>query len=163
MKRILDIESAISLSKRLRKQGKKIILAGGCFDVLHLGHIKFLEAAKKIGGVLFVFVESDETVGKIKGKNRPINNQETRAQVLSSIRAVDFVLLIPPLKTNEQYDKLVVSLHPTLIATTKGSGQIKHNKRQAKLVGAKVIEVIGQIPEESTSKIAGIISQENQL
>ena len=64
------------------------MLVGGCFDVLHLGHIKFLQAAKKIGDILFVFVESDENVKKIKGEARPINNQTERARsfVLDTLR-----------------------------------------------------------------------------
>lgn len=163
MKRILSVDEAIKLSKKLQNKGETIILAGGCFDVLHLGHIKFLEAAKKLKGILFVFIESDQAVKKIKGKNRPINNQEERAKVLSSIRSVDYVIKIPFLKTNDEYDKLVMKLKPSIIATTKASMQVKHNLRQAKLIGAKVLEVIGTIPDKSTSKIAKIISDENQL
>ena len=60
MSRIINIKQAIALSKKLKSAGKAIVLTGGCFDVLHLGHIKFLEAAKKRGDYLFVFIESDE-------------------------------------------------------------------------------------------------------
>jgi len=163
MKRIIDIEQAIKLSKRFKKAGKIVILAGGCFDVLHLGHIKFLEAAKKTGGVLFVLVESDENVRKIKGEQRPINNQDERTQVLQSIRFVDYVIKTPFLKDDVDYDKLVIRLNPSIIAITKGSSALEHNKRQAKKTGAQLVQVIGHIPQHSTTKIAQIILDENKL
>lgn len=162
MSKIIDIEKAIKLSKKFRKTGKTVVLAGGCFDVLHLGHIKFLEAAKKQGDALFVFVESDEKVRKIKKENRPINNQNDRAQVLSSIRFVDYVIPIPYFD-NAGYDKLVNSLKPSVIAVTKTSEAVKHAKRQAKEAGAKVAQVLGLILDQSTTKIAKIISEENKL
>jgi rfaE bifunctional protein nucleotidyltransferase chain/domain len=163
MNRIITIEQAIKLSRRFRKEGKTVILTGGCFDVIHLGHIKFLEAAKRTGNILFVMLESDENVRKIKDKQRPIHNQNERAQVLQGIRFVDYVIKIPNLSENADYDKLVIRLNPTIIAITKGSSAIEHTKRQAKLIDAKVLEVIGHIPAHSTTKIAQIILDENKL
>jgi len=163
MKRILSVNEAIKIINTLKRNRQTIVLAGGCFDILHLGHVKFLETAKQNGEVLFVFVESDKAVRKIKGKGRPINTQQERAQVLSSIRAVDYVVKIPFLKTNKEYDNLVVKLQPSILAAVKGSGQMEHNLRQAKLTGAKIFEIIEKIPNRSTSKIAGIIIKENQL
>jgi rfaE bifunctional protein nucleotidyltransferase chain/domain len=162
MSKIIDVGKAIKLSKKFRKEDKTVVLAGGCFDVLHLGHIKFLEAAKKQGDVLFVFLESDEKVRKIKKANRPINSQTARAEVLSSIRFVDYVIPVPYFD-NAGYDKLVRSLEPSVIAVTRESEAIKHAKRQAEKIGAEVSEVIGQIPDQSTSKIAKIIAEENKL
>ncbi len=162
MSRIINIKEAIELSKKTRKTGKIIVLTGGCFDVLHLGHVKFLEAAKKQGDTLFVFVESDEAVRRIKTKDRPINNQDVRAEVLSSIRFVDYVIKIPYFD-NGGYDNLISSLKPSVIAVTKDSEAIKHAKRQAGKIGALVSEVIGRIPDQSTTKIAKIISDENRL
>jgi FAD synthetase len=163
MTRIIDIEEAIRLSKKIRKTGKRIVLTGGCFDVLHLGHIKFLESAKKQGDILFVFVESDEKVKEIKKENRPINNQNDRADVLSSIRFIDYIIKIPFFANNNEYDKLVTYLKPSVIAVTKTSEVVKHAKRQAEKIGARVAQVIGRIPDQSTTKIAQIISEENKL
>ena len=162
MSRIINIKEAIELSKKIRKTGKIVVLTGGCFDVLHLGHVKFLEAAKKQGDTLFVFVESDEAVRRTKTKDRPINNQDVRAEVLSSIRFVDYVIKIPYFD-NGGYDNLISSLKPSVIAVTKDSEAIKHAKRQAGKIGALVSEVIGRIPDQSTTKIAKIISDENRL
>jgi rfaE bifunctional protein nucleotidyltransferase chain/domain len=163
MNNIIDIEKAIKLSKKIRKTGKTIVLTGGCFDVLHLGHIKFLELAKKQGDILFVFLESDEKVKEIKKENRPINNQNERAEVLSSIRFVNYVIKIPFFTNNDEYDKLVTYLKPSVIAVTKESEAVKHAKRQAKKIGAQVAQVLGRIPDQSTTKIAKIISDENKL
>jgi bifunctional ADP-heptose synthase (sugar kinase/adenylyltransferase) len=107
-------------------------------------------------------VESDEKVRKIKKANRPINSQLTRAEVLSSIRFVDYVIKIPYFD-NAEYDKLVTNLNPSIIAVTKGSEAIKYTKRQAEMISARILEVIGQIPDQSTSKIAKIIADENTL
>src|ERR1035437_9899852 len=136
MNRIIDVEKAVKLSRRFKKEGKTVILTGGCFDILHLGHIKFLEAAKKTGNILFVFVESDENVKRIKGDQRPIHNQDERAQVLEALRFIDYVVKIPFLKENADYDKLILRLAPSIIAVTKESSAVEHNKRQAKLINA---------------------------
>jgi len=163
MSNIIDINKASFMSRKLKSAGKTIVLTGGCFDVLHLGHIKFLEAAKKNGDVLFVFVESDQNVQKTKGKDRPINNQDDRAQVLASIRFVDYVIKLPFMKNNNDYDAFTANIEPLIIAVTRGSEALLHAKRQARMVGARLIEVIGRIPEKSTTKIAKIISDENKL
>lgn len=163
MNRIISTEKAIKISKKLKRGGKRIILAGGVFDILHIGHIKFLEAAKKRGDILFILLESDRNVEKFKGKDRPINNQGERAMVLSSLRPVDFVIILGEMKTNSDYDKLIINLKPDIIATTKKSQQIIHNRRQAKLVDAELALVINRISNKSTTRLANIISQENEL
>lgn len=163
MNRIINTEKAIKISKKLKREGKKLVLAGGCFDILHVGHIKFLTAAKKKGDILFILLESDKNVEKFKGKNRPINNQAERAMVLSSLRFVDYVIILGEMKTNSDYDKLIVNLKPDIIATTKKSQQIIHNARQAKLIDAELALVINRISNKSTTRLAGIISQENEL
>jgi FAD synthetase len=163
MNSIIDIETAAKLSQEMKKDGKTLVLTGGCFDVLHLGHIKFLEAARKRGDILFVFVESDQNVQKTKGKNRPINNQDERVEVLSSIRFIDYVIKMPFMKENSDYDKFITRISPSIIAVTRGSEVIKHAKRQAEMINSKLIEVIGRIPEKSTTTIAKIISDENKL
>jgi len=163
MKRIVNTEQAIKISKKLKREGKKLVLTGGCFDILHVGHIKFLTAAKKRGDVLFILLESDKNVEKFKGKNRPINSQEERATVLSSLRPVDYVIILEEMRTNSDYDKLIINLKPDIIATTKKNQQISHNIRQAKLVDAELALVINRISNKSTTRLANIISQENEL
>ena len=163
MNRIIDTKKAIKISKKLKREGKKIILAGGCFDILHIGHIRFLEQAKKRGDVLFILLENDKSVKKIKGDDRPINAQEERAVVLSSLKPVDYVVNLSEMNSNSDYDKLIINLKPDVIATTKKSKQVIHNIRQAKLVDAELALVVNRISNRSTTRLAELIAKNNEL
>ncbi len=77
----------------LRKRHRKIVFTNGCFDILHSGHIKYLESAKKKGDVLIVGINSDISVKKIKGESRPIFGQRDRAYILSALKVVDYVVI----------------------------------------------------------------------
>jgi len=153
MNQIIKPKEAIIISEKLRRRGDKIILTGGCFDIIHVGHIKFLENSKKLGGKLFVLLESDEKVRKLKGKNRPLNSQIERAYVLQAIKYTDYIVLLPNMKNNDAYDKLISKLMPSVIATVKNDPMIKHKKRQAKLVGAKISYVMSRIKNKSTTQL----------
>lgn len=76
---------------RLRRRGKKIVFTNGCFDILHYGHVKYLEKAGRKGDVLVVGVNSDASVRRLKGPSRPVNSQRWRAAVLAALQSVDFV------------------------------------------------------------------------
>lgn len=78
-----------------RREKKKIVLANGCFDLFHVGHIRYLEGAKGLGDILIVGINSDEQVRKLKGENRPFMPEDERAEVVSAIRFVDFVTIFP--------------------------------------------------------------------
>mmetsp|Transcript_15760 Transcript_15760/g.21905 ORF Transcript_15760/g.21905 Transcript_15760/m.21905 type:complete len:142 (+) Transcript_15760:1063-1488(+) len=72
---------------------KTIVFTNGCFDILHAGHVKFLETARSFGDVLVLGLNSDDSVSRLKGPDRPINNEDDRALILASLRAVDYVIL----------------------------------------------------------------------
>ena len=127
---------------------------------LHVAHVKFLEEAKKQGDALFVLLESDDNVRKLKVKNRPINNQKNRAIVLSSMTYVDHIVMLPNLKTNDQYDHIVTQIQPSIIATTANDPSIAHKIRQAKQVNGKVVNVLQRIYDQSTSRLARLINQD---
>ncbi len=78
---------------KLREQGKRIVLANGCFDTLHVGHIRYLSAAKREGDVLIVAVNADSSVRALKGAGRPVLDEQSRARLVGALRDVDFVLL----------------------------------------------------------------------
>jgi D-glycero-beta-D-manno-heptose 1-phosphate adenylyltransferase len=84
------VRSAVA---ELREQGKRIVLANGCFDTLHVGHIRYLSGAKREGDVLIVAVNADSSVRALKGAGRPVLDEQSRAQLVGSLRDVDFVLL----------------------------------------------------------------------
>ena len=132
---------------------KKIVLVGGCFDILHPGHIIFLEKSKQVGDVLVVMLESDEKIKKIKGENRPIHNQKARALVLKALKFVDEVILLPNLKTEKEYDQVIKKIKPDIIAVTFGDPDIHHKKRSAKLVGAKLKFVVRRLKNHATSSL----------
>ena len=81
------------LSSKLKENGKKLVFTNGCFDILHAGHVRYLETAKSFGDILMVGVNSDESVKNLKGKTRPINNQQDRALLIASLEAVDYVVI----------------------------------------------------------------------
>lgn len=153
MAEYLPVNSIPNFSENLKKQGKKLVLVGGCFDILHPGHIAFLEKAKKAGDVLIVILESDAKVRDLKGFKRPILGQKERAKVLSALRAVDYIVLLPYLKKDEEYDRLIGELKPDVIAATAKDTSNIHYQRTAKLVGAKLKFVVKMIGNYSTSRI----------
>lgn len=154
MNKLININESIKIAKKMRKQNKKIVVAGGFFDIMHTGHIKFLENAKRSGDYLFALLEDDNKARKIKGPKRPINSQKNRAIVLSSLQSVDYVVLLKNMTSDIQYDKLISQMAPSIIATTYGDSHINHKKRQAKLVNGKIAYVIARMTDYSTSKLA---------
>ena len=132
---------------------KKKVVAGGCFDVLHPGHEAFLNACRKQGEYLIILLESDKKIKESKGNGRPHNSQEIRARNLTALKIIDYIILLPYLSKNKEYDEVISSLKPAIIATTFGDPYRFHKERQAKMVGAEVIDVIKRLPEHSTTKL----------
>lgn len=163
MSKILTIRQATNLAKILNKNKKKIVLVGGCFDILHVGHVLFLEKAKAKGDILLVWIESDETIKRTKGEHRPIHTQKERATVVAALACVDYVVPLPHFIDNKHYDDLVQKLKPAIIAATKGDPEIIHKKRSAKLAGAIVSYVTKRVNNASTSSLAQRIQQEEHL
>lgn len=160
MKKILTVGEAKIVAEEIRKNNKSIVLVGGCFDILHIGHLMFLEKAKEQGDALFVLLESDSNIKKLKGKNRPINTQKDRASLLEALKIVDYVILLPSLITNEKYDEITTQIKPSVIAVTKGDPSIHHKERQAKKVNGKVVIVTEMIQDQSTTRLAELISKD---
>lgn len=78
---------------KIRSTGAKIVFTNGCFDILHVGHVRYLSAAKKLGDVLIVGLNTDASVKMLKGESRPVNNEKDRAEILLGLKAVDYVVL----------------------------------------------------------------------
>ncbi len=151
--KILPIKKAVEASSLLKTEGKILVLAGGCFDVLHPGHIVFLEKAKRAGDYLLVLLESDQKIRQLKGKGRPVHTQKERAKILSALSPVDFIVCLPFMTTDSSYDELILKIKPDIIAATRGDKGIVHKKRTAKKAGAKLVFVTNAIGKYSTSKI----------
>lgn len=93
LSRVLDGETLKSRVSQYRAENKKIVFTNGCFDLLHIGHVTYLEEAKKLGDVLIVGINTDASVRKLKGPTRPIQNENDRARILAALKAVDHTVL----------------------------------------------------------------------
>ncbi len=108
----MTLSDAERVAERLRADGKRIVLANGCFDLLHVGHVRYLEAARALGDVLFVGINADAAVARLKGPGRPLMPAGERAEVLTALRAVDHVVVFE----DETADALVAAIRPAIHA-----------------------------------------------
>ncbi len=92
MKKICSLDKLPNLIKKLKKDNKKIIFANGCFDVLHVGHIRYLEGAKSLGDILIVGINNDKSESQLKGQGRPIMQEEDRIEIVAALECVDYVV-----------------------------------------------------------------------
>jgi len=142
----------------MTKPESKIVLVGGCFDILHYGHVYFLKKARTFGDFLVVALESDESIKKLKGSGRPIHNQNQRKEILESLNFVDKVIILKDEMNDEDYIEMVKKIHPSVIATTKNDPVADKKLAQAKIVGARFIE-IPKFRSHSTSMIVKLMEE----
>lgn len=130
--KIVALSKVKSLSSRLKSRKKKIVFTNGCFDLIHIGHVKYLERAKAFGDILIVGVNSDSSMKKIKGSKRPIMGQNDRAGIVAGLESVDYVTIF-----NEATPfKLIRSIRPDVLV--KGA-----DWKPDKIVGAEFIGYYG--------------------
>ena len=141
---IKSFDEIARLVARYKKEGKKIVFTNGCFDILHVGHVKYLQEAKSFGDVLIVGLNSDASVRRLKGPTRPVNPVEDRAYLLAALEAVDFVV---PFEEDTPYE-LIKMIEPDVLV--KG-GDYKGKK----VVGtefAKELKLVDFVKGKSTTK-----------
>ena len=147
--KILELTDLVQDLNILRRSGKKLVFTNGCFDILHVGHVRYLAAARSEGDVLVVGLNSDHSTRTIKDQNRPIVSQDQRAEVLSGLGCVDYITIFDepdPLK-------LITTLKPDVLV--KGADWQEQDIIGADVVkagGGKVVRV-AVIPDVSTSRI----------
>jgi len=130
--KIIQLCSLIRKVRALKQKGKRIVFTNGCFDILHFGHVKYLQDAKAKGDYLIVAVNSDSSIKKIKAKNRPVIGQGDRLKTIAALASVDFVVLF-----NEDNPlKLIKALKPDLLI--KGADWGKE-----RIMGADFVESYG--------------------
>jgi rfaE bifunctional protein nucleotidyltransferase chain/domain len=93
--KIIGMDELAGRARELRDAGKKIVATNGCFDLLHVGHVRYLQAARALGDALAVGLNDDRSVRELKGAGRPVNNERDRAEVLAALACVDFVTVFP--------------------------------------------------------------------
>lgn len=156
MTKIYSLDLFTKIIADLKKENKTIVLTGGCFDILHFGHIRFLREASSYGNILVIALESDANVKKLKGNNRPFHNQTERAQILSELSSVDYIVLLPPMNSDKEYESMVKRISPTSIAVTEGDTLLEVKKKHAQKIGARV-QVVAKIKTQSTSELAKLL------
>ncbi len=143
----MTLDEAVLLADRLRADRKRIVLANGCFDLLHVGHVRYLRAARKLGDVLFVGINSDAAVARLKGRGRPLMPAAERAEILLALREVDHVVVFE----EDTADRLVAALRPHVHA--KGTDYRADSVPEAatvQKVGGRV-EIVGD-PKDHSSR-----------
>ncbi len=101
MNKILDLAQLAQESRRLAQEGKRLVATNGCFDLLHVGHVRYLAAARQLGDALVVGVNGDASVRALKGAGRPLNRERDRAEVLAALEAVNYVTIFPQMRATE--------------------------------------------------------------
>ncbi|MFA3782573.1 D-glycero-beta-D-manno-heptose 1-phosphate adenylyltransferase [Melioribacteraceae bacterium 4301-Me] len=150
---VVTIEKLIKIRNQLKKENKKVVFTNGVFDLIHAGHVDYLCKAKLLGDVLIVAVNSDKSVKRIKGSNRPITNQKERTFVLANLRPVDYVIVFE----EDTPLKIIEKLVPDILV--KGADWSKD-----KIVGKEIVEANGGkvetikfVHQQSTTNIINTI------
>jgi rfaE bifunctional protein nucleotidyltransferase chain/domain len=109
--KIVTLDELARAAKQLRTAGKKLVATNGCFDLLHVGHIRYLQAARALGDALAVGLNGDRSVCELKGPGRPINNEKDRAELLAALESVDFVSIFPEMRATRFLEMVAPSVY----------------------------------------------------
>jgi len=96
--KIIDIDQLAERARELRGARKRLVATNGCFDLLHVGHVRYLQAARALGDALAIGLNSDQSVRELKGAGRPVNNESDRGEMLAALKCVDFVTIFPEMR-----------------------------------------------------------------
>ena len=130
--KIVDLQSAVKIVNDWKNDNQKVVFTNGCFDILHLGHVDYLEKASKLGSKLVVGLNTDQSVSRIKGPQRPITDQISRSRVMASLSFVDLVVFFD----DETPLDLIKSIIPSILV--KGNDYLAEN-----IIGADIVLVNG--------------------
>jgi D-glycero-beta-D-manno-heptose 1-phosphate adenylyltransferase len=147
--KIVTRDQLRKLAEDWRRDGERIILANGNFDLLHVGHIRYLRGAKELGGKLVVAINSDDSVRKLKGDGRPIMSAEERAEIVAALAGVDAVVVFPELDVRA----LIREIRPDIQA--KGTDYTVESvpERDAMAECGGRVAIVGDAKDHSTSEI----------
>ena len=144
-----------SILQHLKTDGETVVTTNGCFDVLHLGHLRYLQAARQLGDLLVVAVNSDSSVRQLKGENRPLVPEAERAEMLAGLACVDYVVIFPELTPIDLLSELKPSIH------VKGGDYKLEQLIEREVVeanGGKVIVGLN-VPGKSTTNLIQVICE----
>lgn len=146
---VLTPQEAAALRDEFEAQGKKLVFTSGCFDILHVGHVRYLAQAKALGDALCIAMNSDASVRALKGPDRPVNNESDRAEVLLGLESVDIVVIFG----EERTTKLIETIRPQVFA--KGGDYsietLNPEERTALIAAGSKIEILPEVKGKSTT------------
>jgi D-beta-D-heptose 7-phosphate kinase/D-beta-D-heptose 1-phosphate adenosyltransferase len=149
MGRVVELDELESIRKEARHYGLGVVFTNGCFDLLHRGHVEYLQKARQLGDVLIVGLNSDRSVRQLKGEGRPIVPQEDRAFILSALECVDYVVIFD----EDTPASLIETLKPDILVKGGDYGLEEIVGREAVEASGGRVETIELIPERSSSRI----------
>lgn len=164
MGKIISLREAKGISRKIHRQGKTAVLTNGVFDLLHVGHVRYLQAARKLGDVLFVGLNSDASAHRLKGPGRPLIPQEERAEILCALACVDYVILFD----EDTAEQLVYALQPEIYVkggdyadnSAGGAGKALPEARVVESYGGRVV-ILPYTPGHSTTQLITLILERN--
>jgi D-glycero-beta-D-manno-heptose 1-phosphate adenylyltransferase len=152
---ILDLDGLAAAAANRRNRGEKIILTNGCFDLIHVGHVRYLLAAKRIGGFLIVAVNSDRHVRTLKGEGRPFVSESERAEIVAAFRFVDAVTIFDDPTVERLIDRLKPDFH------AKGTDYTIETVPEREIVrrnGGEVV-IVGDPKDHSSTELMDLVSK----
>jgi D-beta-D-heptose 7-phosphate kinase/D-beta-D-heptose 1-phosphate adenosyltransferase len=153
--KILSHDQLLNERARLRDAGRKLVFTNGCFDILHVGHVRYLQAARSLGDALVVAINSDNSTRQLKGAQRPIVPQTERAEMLAALECVDFVTIFDELSPRS----LIAALLPDVLVKG-GDWQLDgiHGREEVEAAGGRVLP-LPFVAGKSTTNIIEKIKQ----
>jgi D-glycero-beta-D-manno-heptose 1-phosphate adenylyltransferase len=150
---LLSVEDAARLVSSRRAEGKRIVLANGCFDLLHVGHVRYLRAARVLGDVLLVALNSDESVRRLKGPGRPLMPVGERAELVGALAGVDAVLVFD----EDRADAVIARLRPDVHAKGTDYDEASVPEREAVQAAGGRVAIAGDPKAHATKDLIRII------
>jgi rfaE bifunctional protein nucleotidyltransferase chain/domain len=152
--KIVELEELCDRCEKLRSDGKKIVATNGCFDLLHVGHVRYLQAARALGDLLVVGLNGDGSIHELKGAGRPITTQSDRAEVLAALACVDLVTIFPEIRAT----KFLGAVRPAVYV--KGGDYTPRTLDEEELTILNEVEAaIRLIPFETGYSTSGLIER----
>lgn len=149
--KVLSLEDLPAWRKARKAEGKKIVATNGCFDILHVGHLRYMQQARALGDLLVVGLNSDQSVRSLKGPERPLNNEDERAEMLAGLEAVDLVTVFNDMRATHFLEIVQPDIY------VKGGDykpeQLNQEEMQAVKNGGGEIKILPLVPGRSTSSL----------
>ncbi|MDB6146682.1 MAG: D-beta-D-heptose 1-phosphate adenylyltransferase [Spartobacteria bacterium] len=156
--KIIDLDQVAAQTRELRAAGRKLVVTNGCFDLLHVGHVRYLQAARALGDVLLVGINGDRSIRELKGPDRPINSENDRAEVVAALACVDLVIIFPEVRAV----RLLENAAPAVYAKG-GDYTVATLNPEERAILEKLGAEIRIIPFEKGYSTSGLLQKLNRL